>query len=111
MASTLSYRAATLNRAATVNRPQPSTGRNPQAAATLKRGRARPMDTQHQPRKAQEGPMPRIALFAVAGVILVGCAVAALGGAGHDQPGQIAALLLSLVAAGGGIALRQRPEA
>jgi hypothetical protein len=55
--------------------------------------------------------MPRIALFAVAGVILAGCAVAALGGAGHDQPGQIAALLLSLVAAGGGIALRQRPEA
>jgi hypothetical protein len=53
--------------------------------------------------------MLRIALLAVAGVLLVGCTVSVLTGAGGDRPGPIVALLLGMLVAGGGFILRKRP--
>jgi hypothetical protein len=47
----------------------------------------------------------------VIGVALAACAVLALVGFGGDEPGQVAALLLSMVVAAGGFFLRKRPEA
>jgi hypothetical protein len=53
--------------------------------------------------------MRRVVRPAVAGLFLAACAVAALAGGG--RPGPVAALVLSMIVAGGGWALRKRPAA
>jgi hypothetical protein len=53
--------------------------------------------------------MRRVVRPAVAGLILAGCAIAALVGGG--RPGPVAALVLSMIVAVGGFALRRRPAA
>lgn len=52
----------------------------------------------------------RLTAYAV-GVALALCAGLALAGFGRQEPGPVAALMLSLVVAGGGFYLRKRPEA
>jgi hypothetical protein len=79
----------------------------PEHPATLNPAPPPPMDTEHQP--SPEDPMRRVALFALPGVILGGCAVATLTAGG--RPGQVPALALSIVVAVGGVALRKRPGA
>ena len=49
----------------------------------------------------------RLATYAI-GLTLLICAVLALAGFGADEPGPVAALLLSMVVAGGGFFLRKR---
>lgn len=53
--------------------------------------------------------MRRVILPAVSGLVLAACAVAALAGGG--RPGPVAALMVSMIVAAGGFALRQRPAA
>ncbi len=53
--------------------------------------------------------MRRIVPPVVAGLIVAGCAIAALAGGG--RPGPVAALVLSMIVAAGGFALRKRPAA
>jgi hypothetical protein len=57
----------------------------------------------------KEYPMPsHLAPYAV-GVVLMVCAVLALVGFGADEPGPVAALLLSMVVTAGGYYLRSKP--
>jgi hypothetical protein len=49
-------------------------------------------------------------LLVTAGVIVLACAAAALSGAGTAGPGALLGLLLSMLVAAGGVALRRRPN-
>ncbi len=53
--------------------------------------------------------MRRVVPAVVAGLVVAGCATAAL--VGGSRPGPVAALVLSMIVAAGGFALRRRPAA
>jgi hypothetical protein len=75
---------------------------------TLKPNAPQPMDTTSDKREGVP-PMRRVIRPALAGLIIAACAIAALVGDG--RPGPVAALVLSMIVAAGGFALRKQPAA